>query len=81
MHVCPIRPFRILRRLEIVNYLQHMLAGGRDVHKWTHKAEIAGLFLLFTCATEPFVAFVRILGDHSATRTATLTKLTRALLT
>jgi hypothetical protein len=80
MQVCPIRLFRILRRLDIVNYVQHMLAGVRDVYQWKHKAEMVGLFLLFTCATSPFFAFVRILCDHSAKRTATLTKLTRALL-
>ena len=57
-----------------------MLAGGRHVHQGTHKAKTAGLFVLFTCSTEPFVAFVRILLDHSATRTATTTRLTRALL-
>ena len=37
------------------------------------------LFVLFTCSTEPFVAFVRIVDDQSATRIATLTKLTCAL--
>jgi hypothetical protein len=57
-----------------------MLAGGRHVRQWTHKARMADLFVLFTCGTEPFDAFVRILGDQNAARNATLTKLTCALL-
>jgi hypothetical protein len=40
---------------------------------------MADLFVLVTCGTEPFVAFVLLMSDHSAERTATLTKLTRAL--
>jgi hypothetical protein len=34
------------------------------------------LFVLVTCGTEPFVALLRIVDNHSATRSATLTKLT-----
>ena len=41
---------------------------------------MAGLFVLFNCSTEPFVTFVRILDDQSATRIATFTKLTHAVL-
>ena len=77
--VCPIRAFPILRQLKIIKYVQNMLAGGRHVHKWTHKAKMA-VFLLFTCVTEPFVGIVRISGDHIATPTATLTNVTRALI-
>jgi len=77
--VCRIRMFRILRRFEIVKYVQHTVAGSRYVHQWTHKAKMAGLFVLFTCSIDPFVTFVRILGDQSATRISTLTKITRAL--
>ena len=80
MLVCPIRALRILLFLEIVKYVKHMLAGGREVRQWTRNAKFAGLFVLITYATEPFFTFVRILGDHSATRRANLTKFTRALL-
>ena len=69
--VCPMRSFRILRRLRIIKFVQHNLAGGRHVHQWMHKAKMAGLFVLFTCSTEPFFAFVLISGDQSATRIAT----------
>ena len=79
MLVCPIRKFRILRRLEIVKYVKYMLAGGRHVRKWTHKAKMAGLFVFITCATEPIVEFVLHMFDQSATRNATLTNLTCAL--
>ena len=80
MLIFRIRTFCILRRLEIVKYVQHMLAGGRHVHQWTHEAKMADLFFLFTCATEPFVAFVRISVDQSATRSGTLTKLNALFL-
>ena len=78
MLVCRIRTFRILRRLEIIKYVQHTLAGARHVHQWTHK-ELPNLFVLVTCGTEPFVAFLRIVGDQSDTRTTSLTKLTLTL--
>ena len=80
MLVYPIRTFRIMRRFKIVKYVKHTLAGGRHVHQWMHKAKMAVLFVLFTCGKEPFVAFVRISCEQSATRTATLTKFTCALL-
>ena len=56
-----------------------MLTGGWHGNQWTHKAKMADLFVLFTCDTYPFVAFVRIIGDQSAVPTTTLTKLTCAL--
>jgi len=80
MLICPIRTFCILRSLKIVKYVQLMLTGGRHIHHWTHKAKMVGLFVLFTCSTEPLVAFLRNLGDHSATHNATISKLARALL-
>ena len=49
--------FRILRRLKIIKYVQHMLAGGRHVHQWANKAKIAGLFL-FTRTTN--VCVIRV---------------------
>jgi hypothetical protein len=39
-----------------------------------------GLFVLFAYGTEPFVAFVRISVDQSATRSGTLTKLNALFL-
>ena len=77
--VCPISAFRNRSRLKIIKYVQHTLAGDLHVLQWTHKAKMAVFFFLFTCSTEPFMALVRISGDQSATRTATLTKLTCAL--
>ena len=77
--VCPNRTFRILHRLKIIKYVQHTLAGARHVHEWTHKAKMAGLFVLFTCSTEPLVAFVRVSGYQSAKRSATRSKLSCAL--
>ena len=79
MLVCLIRNFSILRRLKIIKYIEHTLVGARNVHRWTHKAKMAGLFVPFTCGTEPFVVFMRISGDNNAARTATLTKLICAL--
>ena len=79
MLVCPIRTFRIMRGFKIIKYVQHALAGVWHFHEWKHKVKMAGLFVLFTCSTEPFVAFLRISGDQSATRPATLTKFTCAL--
>ena len=75
MLVCPLRTFRILRRLKIVKFLQRMQDGARQVHKWTHKEKVSGLFVFFKCGREPFVAFVCILGDQSVTRTATFMNL------
>ena len=80
MLVCPIRTFRIMRSLKIIKCVQHMLAGGRHVHQWMHKANLASLFVLVTCDTEPYVAFVLRMCDQNATRTGTLTKITSALL-
>ena len=57
-----------------------MFAGVRHVHQWTHNAKMPDLIVIFTCGTEPFVAFMRIVFDHSAARTATLMKLARSLL-
>ena len=62
----------VVSKLE--KYVQHMLAGGRHVHQWTHNTKMAGLFILFTCDTVPIVAFVRILFDQSASRSVILTK-------
>jgi len=69
------RTFRILRHLEIVKYVQHMLPGGRHVQQWTHKAKMADISVLLTCDTEPIAAFVLRMCDQSAARTASLTKL------
>ena len=80
MLICPIGTFRILRSLENIKYVQHMLAGGWYVHQGEHKANMTDIFVLITCDTEPFVAFLRILGDQSATRSTTLSKLTCAVL-
>ena len=49
MLICPIRTVRILRSLEIVKYVQHVLAGGRHVHRYTHKAKMAELCSLYRC--------------------------------
>ena len=80
MVVCPISKYLILQRLKIIKYVQHKVASDRHVLQWKHKAKRAGLLFLFTCVTEPFVAFVLLICDQSAVRPATLTKLTSALL-
>ena len=67
----------MLRRFEIIKYVQHMLTGGRHVHSWTHKSKMADFFLV-TYDTEPLDVFVLRFYDQSATRTAIFTKLTCA---
>jgi hypothetical protein len=42
---------------------------------------MAFLFVLVTCGAESSFAFVHLILDQSAARSATLTKITRALLT